>query len=102
MHVHLVITVGLLGTEQCDIYNLALTCTMHNYVCSSQLQDLLTGQVCMYQLLQLSYRYMYICKVHLCDTHILAIDEGVVTRKSKGAVTERITTHFRASYYFQL
>ena len=31
MHVHLVITVGLLGTDQCDIYNLALTCTIHNH-----------------------------------------------------------------------
>ena len=41
---------------------------------------------------------MYICKVHLWNTHILAIDEGVVTRKSKGAMTEPITTHFIASY----
>ena len=31
MHVHLVITVGLLETDQCDIYNLALTCTIHNH-----------------------------------------------------------------------
>ena len=31
MHVHLVVTVGLLGTDQSDIYNLAFTCTTHNH-----------------------------------------------------------------------